>query len=219
MKRVVHQCVRAARVGALVAVGLIVWRVHDYAFGGNFDAIVAREAYRSGQLSGAQLREAIGTLGLRSVINLRGPHDEAWYREEIESCAAAGVEHFDLPFSGRELPSPRNILQLMQLLREAPRPLLVHCLGGADRTGLASSLYLIEREGMSTQEAMKRGLTPWNGHIPLGHGGELERFFELYSMHGRGKPLEDWVRDDYPAIYRREWVSAEARPPGAKAPE
>ena len=34
-----------------------------------------------------------------------------------------------------------EVMRLIEVMRAAPKPLLIHCQGGADRTGLALALY------------------------------------------------------------------------------
>jgi protein tyrosine/serine phosphatase len=67
--------------------------------------------------------------------------------------------------SGKEL-SLEEMDDLISLLRQAPKPVLIHCLGGADRSGLVSALYLFAIEGRSPGEAAKE-LSIWTGHVPL----------------------------------------------------
>lgn len=55
---------------------------------------------------------------------------------------------------------------LVALLRRAPKPVLIHCLGGADRSGLAAALYGYAIEGEKPAEA-NRQLPLWYGHVPL----------------------------------------------------
>jgi protein tyrosine/serine phosphatase len=52
------------------------------------------------------------------------------------------------------------------LLQQAPKPILIHCLGGADRSGLVSALYRFAIEGQKPDAADKE-LSIWYGHVPL----------------------------------------------------
>jgi undecaprenyl-diphosphatase len=53
-------------------------------------------------------------------------------------------------------------------VRQAPKPILIHCNGGADRTALISAIYLYEIEGRTAAES-SRALNPFYGHIPYLH--------------------------------------------------
>lgn len=113
---------------------------------GNFHAVIAGEAYRSAQPSASDLARWADRHGIRSVINLRGAQPGApWYDAELEKAAALGLQHFDFGMSaGRQL-SPKEAERLIALLRDAPKPVLIHCKSGADRTGLAAAIYLAQR--------------------------------------------------------------------------
>jgi protein tyrosine/serine phosphatase len=69
--------------------------------------------------------------------------------------------------------------ELVQLMRDAPKPVLIHCQGGADRTGLASALYLAAIEKRS-ESAAKGQMSIIYGHIPLPitHAYAMDRTFE-----------------------------------------
>lgn len=56
--------------------------------------------------------------------------------------------------------------QLATLLRDAPKPLLIHCRSGSDRTGLASAIYLNQVANID-QETAERQLSLRFGHIGI----------------------------------------------------
>ncbi|VAY88302.1 hypothetical protein MNB_ARC-1_1190 [hydrothermal vent metagenome] len=53
----------------------------------------------------------------------------------------------------------------MGILRSAKKPLLIHCLGGADRTSLVAALYQYGIANKSVNVA-KKEFSIWYGHIP-----------------------------------------------------
>jgi len=83
-------------------------------FGGNFHAVVPGRVYRSAQLTGHNLDEALQISHAKTVINLRGgsPSD-AWYQSELASCRQAGAKHIDITMSARRLPDPRKLQMVM----------------------------------------------------------------------------------------------------------
>lgn len=79
--------------------------------------------------------------GIRTVLNLRGVSPEqAWYREEVVAAKTSGAVLIDLRLSDRIELSDDQIAGLVATLRTAPRPLLIRCKAGADRSGLAVAL-------------------------------------------------------------------------------
>ena len=189
---------------ALAVLGIVGWRSGDILLGRNLDTITAGQAYRSAQLSGPTLSKEIAVLGLRSVINLRGSHPaDEWYRDEIATCHAAGIAHYDVRMSATRLPEPETVALLIRTFRETPRPFLVHCKSGADRTGLATTLWLI-MNGEEPSKAAFHGLTWWHGHIPIGRTRAMDRVLRLYRETGQGMSFEQWARNVYPAVFLSE---------------
>lgn len=62
--------------------------------------------------------------------------------------------------------TPARVAALEQVMRDAPKPLLIHCKAGADRTGLASALYLGALEHQ-TRETAGWQLSILYGHIAI----------------------------------------------------
>jgi len=127
---------------------------------------VAGQIYRSGQMSGSALAHAIQQQGIQSVLNLRGGDGaDGWYRDETNTTHQLGVGHYDFGLSaGREV-SDEEIDRIMETIRRAPKPVLIHCNGGADRSALISAIYLYTTQGETAAEA-SRALSPFYGHIP-----------------------------------------------------
>ena len=78
---------------------------------------------------------------------------------------ALGVAHYDYALSAHRFVTRQQIGEVLGIVRDAPRPLLVHCKSGADRTGLVSALYRFAGEGMSAIQA-DRELSLVYGHFP-----------------------------------------------------
>ena len=138
---------------------------------GNVHAVTQGVAYRSAQLDTDQFVEIIKDFHIKSVINLRGDNaGEDWYTKELDVAAKHGVIHYDVGMSAKQEPDEETVARLLAIMKTAPRPFLIHCYGGADRSGLASALYkrFIERQPVA--EAAKQ-LSFSYGHFPwLGSG-------------------------------------------------
>jgi protein tyrosine/serine phosphatase len=132
----------------------------------NFHVVVPGEVYRAGQMNPDQLARCLTNHHIRSVLNLRGVNGgEQWYRGETQAVARLGVGHFDMSWSSSEEIGPKQLSESLGLLRSAPKPLLIHCDGGADRTGLASALYRYAVQGQTAATANGE-LSLWYGHLP-----------------------------------------------------
>lgn len=133
----------------------------------NLRVIVPAEAYRAGKMSTNAMARCIETYGIKSVLNLRGESwDREWYRGEMETAEKLNVAHYDFGISARQELTDAEMMKLEQMLRAAPKPVLIHCDGGADRSALASAIYLYAVAGKTSEEA-GRELSPWNGHLPV----------------------------------------------------
>jgi protein tyrosine phosphatase (PTP) superfamily phosphohydrolase (DUF442 family) len=129
-------------LGVLVMLALTaccgLW-VHHTFLGTNFHAVVPGKIYRSAQLKAETLAEIVRRYGLRSVINLRGCCPEFdWYQQERQTLQSLNVRQYDIRFSYRAPPPVPELRNLVQVLSDCEKPVLLHCRRGADRTGLAS---------------------------------------------------------------------------------
>ena len=152
---------------------------------GNIHEVEPGQLYRSGQLSVAQLSDTISQYGIKSVINLRGAsQNQAWYLDELAVSAKLGVRHFDLALSATREPKPEELAQLERWFSEIPRPILIHCEAGADRSGLAAALYELVIARRSRQVA-ERQLSLWYGHFPwlLSRTGAMDRALAQFEIN------------------------------------
>lgn len=121
----------------------------------NFHSVQQNALYRSAQLKPNELELAIDHLRIRTIINLRGEHPEkGWYRDEATVAANHGVRLINIAMSATRIPSRGELLALLDAYRDAERPILVHCARGADRTGEAVALYLMDQMGRSRNDAL-----------------------------------------------------------------
>ncbi len=134
---------------------------------GNFHEVIAGQLYRSSQLSDAQLARYVKENGIKTIINLRGENDgSAWYKHETATAEKLGVQHVDFGMSARKQLGLTRVAQLIQIMRDAPKPILIHCKSGADRTGLASAIYVNRVAGMD-EDTAEQQLSIRYGHLGI----------------------------------------------------
>ena len=133
----------------------------------NFHTVEKGVLYRSAQPTPQMLKEYKERYGIRSVISLRRARpDKEWYRKEIAASNELGLVHYDVALSST-MPAPMEKMEeLAHILQTAERPMLVHCLGGSDRTGLGVAIYLYSVKGKSPEIALKKSLNLLYGHFP-----------------------------------------------------
>jgi len=82
--------------------------------------------------------------GIRAIINLRGRNDDlGWWKTETADARALGIAHLDAMLDSRRLPTRGMLVTLIESFDTAPKPFLLKCSGGQDRTSFAAALYLI----------------------------------------------------------------------------
>lgn len=151
---------------------------------GNFHEVIPGQLYRSSQLSQDQLATYVKANGIKTIINLRGQNDGSeWYRSEVASAEQLGVQHVDFGMSARKELTPRRVAQLIQIMRDAPKPILIHCKSGADRTGLASAIYVNRVAGLD-EETAEHQLSIRYGHLSIPY------FSSAYAMDRSWEVIE-----------------------------
>jgi len=148
---------------------------------GNFHAITTREAYRSAQLDRDKLEYYIRRYNIRSILNLRGENPSSdWYREELTVSAANHIKHYDITLSSTKEPTENDVRQLTAIFKEAPRPILIHCQAGADRSGVVAAMWKVIVDQEPKSEAEKQ-LSIFYGHVPLGGTYAMDKFFKKWQ--------------------------------------
>ncbi|MDA8137357.1 MAG: dual specificity protein phosphatase family protein [Desulfobacteraceae bacterium] len=148
---------------------------------GNFHPITPGEAYRSAQLDQELLEYYVRKFNIRSVINLRGRNaGEPWYEAETATCRKLGIEHYDLGLDAERAPTAGEIKELLEDFKIAPRPVLIHCQAGADRSGLAAALWKMAVDGAPKTVAREQ-LAIRYGHMPFGSTQVLDAFLDNWE--------------------------------------
>ena len=154
--------------------------------------------FRSNQPSPEDLLRAAGTLGIRSVVNLRGENTQhGWYRLEVATCNRLALRHVNTLVFSRGLLEPAQLADLKRVIEELELPALVHCKSGADRAGFFSAIYRHFRLGEPIEDIVGE-LAAKYGHFSAGKTGVLDHFFRTYLNERRPRqPFFDWVLNDY----------------------
>jgi protein tyrosine/serine phosphatase len=140
---------------------------------GNFHPITPREAYRSAKLDREELEHYIKKYNIKSIVNLLGEDPrKSWYQEELQVSAKHNIRHYDISLSATE--------KLIEIFKTAPRPVLIHCKGGSDRSGLAAAMWKVIVDKEPKSEAQKQ-LSILYGHFPLGKTSAMDHFFEHWD--------------------------------------
>jgi tyrosine-protein phosphatase SIW14 len=109
---------------------------------------VSEELYRGAQPTAEGMKE-LKKLGIKTVINLRAFHSD---RDEIGETEL-DYEHIPIPAWRLK---EEHVIQFLKLVTDKSRtPVFVHCMHGADRTGVMSAIHRIVIEGWPKEEAIE----------------------------------------------------------------
>ncbi len=142
------------------------------------------EFYRSRFLYSGELEELHDKYNLKSVVSLLGEYPNAeWLEEEMKTCRRLGMGFYTC--------NAKDFKKLINVYKKCEPPILVHCLYGSDRSGIASFIYLRFLRGKPHEEA-KRQLSVKYGHFGIFHQdyGEL-----LERMENERENLKDMFRE------------------------
>ncbi|MFA6262859.1 MAG: tyrosine-protein phosphatase [Candidatus Babeliales bacterium] len=130
----------------------------------NFYAVQTGALYRSRMLPADTLAAYVKQYGIKTIINLCGKDPgQTWWRNEKAVADRHNVVLLDIPTSADTLTSKENIKSILDAFDHAPRPLLVHCFLGIDRTGEVAALWKLDQQGAGKTEALKE-LSVWHRH-------------------------------------------------------
>lgn len=133
---------------------------------GNEHEVIAGELYRSGQPGGEDIDSLVKRHGIKTIINLRNEKRGNWYAEEKTAAERNGVTLIDHPISSAEILSVEDSTELADIMRNAEKPILIHCEHGANRTGLASAIY-VGAVAQRSEIFSQLQLSPYYGHVPI----------------------------------------------------
>jgi len=147
---------------------------------GNFHKI-NDELYRSGQLFDYNLPKYYKKYRFKTILNLRGKSNSKWYEYEKKFAKEHNITLIDFGISDRKIQNIETMQKIVDIIENAKKPILIHCKAGADRTGLASALYLYSI-GDKRAESM---LSLRYGHFPylISKTKAMDKSFENYKLH------------------------------------
>lgn len=209
---VIAACVLVAGLGLAVAGPL-----RSIVFESNLHAVVPGKIYRSAQPTDADIDGWVRELGLRSVVNLRGAKsndDRRWLAEERAAAERNGIEHVSLRMSADDMPPAQTLRELVHIIDTAPRPLLLHCRAGAERSGLASATAMLlegkDLDAARAEFALDKGFV-------YAINPRLPRVIDDYEAWLAGEPttperFRSWVATEYAPYFYRAQIEAIAAP-------
>ena len=181
-----HPFIRVLRMGGLFVIVGVLFIVGAYTYvhgAGNFHEVEKGVLYRSSRLGEEGLEKAVSSHGVKSVLNLCGEQPgKVWYDGETKVARRQGIVYHNLALSANKELDAQQVAELVEFLRDAPKPLLIHCQAGSDRTGLACAIFIASRGGSyrnaCDQLSLYYGHFPYLGSRSVAMDITLRRFYE-----------------------------------------
>lgn len=112
--------------------------------------------YASGGQPGPEQLETAARIGIRRIINLRPPSEDAGF-DEAEKTSQLGLDYSVLGIAGLQDLNLENVRKFDALLAQNPdTPTLVHCASG-NRVGALMALRAAWLQGKPKAEALEIG--------------------------------------------------------------
>lgn len=159
---------------------------------------IGPDMYRSNQPSPARLRRLRDRLGLKTIVNLRGPSPRGHYLLEQEACKDLGLELINFKVWSGLPPAPEMIVRAKVLFHDLRYPALIHCKSGVDRASLVATLYRHLYRGDELPVALAQ-MSRRYWHNPKGRAAILDMFFAAYmsDAEDEGISFYDWTQTHY----------------------
>lgn len=185
----------------------------------NFHWVVPGEAARAMQDWAGGLGAFLRRRGVRAIINLRGRNQDLnWWKKETTIAQAGGIAHFDAMLDSRKLPTREMLERLIECFDAAPRPFMLKCSGGQDRTSFAAALYLIHRDGWSAMQSAQAQFARFPYlHFPKRQQRWLKAFLDFAQQDSHGQPLKDWISQRYSPQNLKAWLDGHSLADGYAA--
>ena len=108
---------------------------------------VTDEIYRSAQPS-EEAAAALKAMGIKSIMNLRH------YHKDSEVFTKNGIILYSYKMDAGSA-SVKDLIEVLKIIQAAPKPMLVHCHYGSDRTGFIIAGYRIVMMGWPVEKAIE----------------------------------------------------------------
>jgi len=110
---------------------------------------VHQDFYRSAQLSSKDVA-LLQSLGIKTVVSLRSFHaDDKVFKDSNLKLHRIGINTWSI--------NDQNVVSALRAIKAAEKdgPVLLHCMHGADRTGLVTAMYRILYQAWTKEKALE----------------------------------------------------------------
>ena len=131
------------------------------------------EVYRSKQPGDEQMRQLV-SMGMRSVLNLRE------YHTDDDEAEGTPLKLFHVPVNAGDI-DDRFVVKALRVIRQADKPILIHCWHGSDRTGVIAAMYRMVFQGWTRERAIDEFIHGGYGYHETFYPN-IERYLESVDV-------------------------------------
>lgn len=117
---------------------------------------ISSNIFRSEQPNSRQMKY-LDKLGFKTVVNLRKRHSD---KAEI---ADTNISQVWLKMRAGKI-TDKQIIEILRAIHLSPKPLLIHCWHGSDRTGVVVAMYRLVFQNWTKSQAITELMKPEFGH-------------------------------------------------------
>jgi protein tyrosine/serine phosphatase len=177
-RRTRSSAIAVAIIAFLVIGFFVLWNngLRDYLYPKNFGIVEPGQLYRSGQISHWQIAPTLKSNNIKVIIALSGHGGKAAdLQAESDACQQLGIDREVFPLGGDGTGQIQQYAQAIAAIdhaKKSGKPVLVHCIAGAQRTGGVIATYeiLVEHRSPADAFAQMRAF----GHDPTANPHLLE---------------------------------------------
>jgi hypothetical protein len=175
----------------------------------NFHWVVPKEAARAAQPWMGFYTAFLKGNGIKAIINLRGHRPQfGWWHVEARAAKETGAAHLEATLDSRHLPKREMLIDLIKAFDAAPRPFLLKCSGGQDRSSFAAALFILHRDGWTAFDTAQKQFSRFPYlHFPKRHQRWLKLFPAYARREANGRPLAQWLAESYSPEALQAWLN------------
>jgi len=135
----------------------------------NLVTISENKVYNSGVVPPDQLKDFVDEHKIKTIVDLRdgliqtelNPEYKNQVNEEkVAADQISGIHYYNLPTD--QIPTDSSVQKFLKIMDDPENyPVLIHCHHGVGRSRLFSSIYRIEYENFTNEEARKNARLFW----------------------------------------------------------
>lgn len=153
----------------IVAIGILAFVFYQKKMRYNLVTISENKVYNSGVVPPDQLEDFVDDHQIKTIVDLRdgliqtelNPENKNQVNaEELAANKISGIKYYNLPTD--QLPTDSTVQKFLTIMDDPKNyPVLIHCHHGVGRSRLFSSIYRIEYENFTNDDARKNARLFW----------------------------------------------------------